>query len=373
MILIYYLLFIMTKILWRNKSLNTSIRGYHDEASDDCNITIEDLKSNGLLLKEVIKQTEEQCLVAIKSNANALIYAKHTTEPILLAAVKQKGSMLKYIKNPNNKVCLAAINQDPNALEYIKYQTEEMILIAVKKSALATKLIKKPCLDIYKKIIKINLSANQYMDEKYIDEEFMLDIWKNILINDGLQLEKCKKQTLQLCEYAIESNPHAIQFIYHSINSILSYAEYIYVFEMAINKDPHTLQYLNDHIKLIFESHYIKLVKLAISLNGLTIKYVPNTNWITYEIYKLAVEQNKKSVLLIKNKYYRHILNDELYVNSNKIIDDCLICYSSNKYFIKKFKCCHLYCRDCIQNDLVKKCPMCRESRKETSLVLIKK
>ena len=358
----------MTKILWRNKSLNTSIRGYHDEASDDCNITIEDLKSNGLLLKEVIKQTEEQCLVAIKSNANALIYAKHTTEPILLAAVKQKGSMLKYIKDPNNKICLAAINQDPNALEYIKYQTEEMILIAVKKCALATKLIKKPSLDIYKKLININLNSHQYMDEKYINDKFIMDVWKIILLNDGLQLEKCKKQTVILCEYAIESNPHAIKFIN---DNIMTYKELLYLLELAIKIDPNTIQYLNLHT--IYECEYIKLVELAVSINGLTIMYVPNTNWITYEIYKLAVEQNKKSVLLIKNKYYRHILNDELYVNSNKIIDDCLICYSSNKYFIKKFKCCHLYCRDCIQNDLVKKCPMCRESRKETSLVLIKK
>ena len=358
----------MTKILWINKSLNISTRGYYDEASDDCNITIEDLKLNGILLRDLISQTEEQCLVAIKSNANALIYAKHTTEPILLAAVKQKGSMLKYIKNPNNKICLAAINQDPNALEYIKYQTEEMILTAVKKSALATKLIKKPSMDIYKKIININLSAHQYMDEKYIDEEFMLDIWKNILLNDGLQLEKCKKQTIQLCEYAIESNPHAMKFIN---DSIMSYNEFVCLLELAIKIDPNTIQYLN--LYTIYEYEYIKLVKLAILLNGLTIKYVPNTNWITYDIYKSAVEQNKNALLLIKNKYYRHILNDELYIHSKKVTDDCLICYSSNKYFIKKFKCCHLYCRDCIQNDLVKKCPMCRESKKETSLVLIKK
>lgn len=362
----------MTKILWRNQPLNISPRGYYDEASDECNITIEDLKSNGLLLKEIINQTEEQCLVAVKSNANALIYAKYKTEPILLAAVKQKGSILKYIKNPNNKLCIAALNQDPNALEYIKYQTEEMILIAVKKSAFATVLIKNPSLDIYKKIININLDSHQYMDKKYIDNEIMTDIWIKLVSSNGLLLEKCNKKTVMLCEYAINQNPHAIKFI-NNIGNITE-NEFIYLLDLAIKKNPHTLQYIFSSLKsYLYIDEYIKFVKLAVSIDGLTINYVPDYNCFQYEIYKLAVEQNKKAVLLIKNKYYQYILNDESYVNSNKVIDDCLICYSSNEYFIKKFKCCHLYCRDCIQNKFVQRCPMCRESRKETSLILIKK
>jgi len=359
----------MTKLLWQPRPIHPINKGYCND--DDVDITIEDLRSNGLLLKEIINQTEEQCLAAVKNNANALIYSKHTTEPILLAAVKQKGSMLKYIKDPNNKICLAALNQDPNALEYIKYQTEEMILVAVKKCAHVTILIKKPSMDIYKKIINVNLDSHQYMDEKYVDFEFMNQIWIKLLSNNGLLLEKCKMQTVELCKYAINQNPHAMRFINNSINV---YEEYVNLLEMSIKKNPHTLQYLLNYHKHILEKYdYVKLVKLAVSRNGLTINYVPNFKCITYEIYKLAVEQNKDSLFLIKNRNYQHILNDNCYVKSTKIIEDCLICYSSNEYFVKKFKCCHLYCRDCIQNEHVQKCPMCRESRKETSLVLIKK
>jgi hypothetical protein len=360
----------MTKILWQARPIKSISRVYYED--DGIEITIEDLKSNGLLLKEIINQTEEQCLAAVKNNANALIYSKHTTEPILLAAVKQKGSMLRYIKDPNNKICIAALNQDPNILEYIKHQTEEMILIAVKKSAFATILIKKPSPDIYKKIINVNLDSHQYMDDKYVDHEFMNQIWIKLLNNNGLLLEKCIKKTVMLCEYAIKQNPHAVKFIDLSI--VNAQNDYMYLLELAIKNNPHTIQYIFSSLKGLFNIYeYIKLVQLAVSINGLTINYVPDFRCFSYEIYKLAVEQNKEALPLIKNKYYRYVLNDELYVKSNKALEDCLICYSSDEYFIKKFKCSHLYCRDCIQNELIQKCPMCRESRKETSLILIKK
>jgi len=362
----------------------------------DYDITNEELKYNGLLLKHIYTQTEEQCLIAVKQNPNALLYSIYKTEPILIAALKQKGSLIQYVKKQTEKLCKIALNQDPNALKFINYQTEEMIVNAIKKSAYTIKFIKNPSVELYKKLIDINLNSYHYIDEEYIDENFKLYIWTKILYKNGMNLIKCKTQTLEICKIAIEQNPHAIQYIN---KSSFSENDIISLFEIAIVKDPHTIKYIKNYYFDLIHTYscmyninlyisklwndvgycimsvenYIKLIKLALSYNGLVIKYIIHCKCIPYEIYKLSVEQNPDAVMHIKNKYYRNILNNSLYIKSTKEIDDCMICMSSNEYFIKKYRCSHIYCRDCMHNSSITKCPLCRESRKEKNIILIKK
>ena len=70
----------------------------NDREKMKSNITKEDLKYNGLLLKEMINQTEDDCITAVKQNGTAIIYAKYLTEEVKLAAVKQNGNAIQYIK-----------------------------------------------------------------------------------------------------------------------------------------------------------------------------------------------------------------------------------------------------------------------------------
>jgi hypothetical protein len=262
----------MTKILWRSRPAESILVGYYEDDNDDEDITAEDLKYNGLLLQHVIKHTENLCLIAVKQNANALIYAKCLTEQVMLAAVKQKGSMIKYIKNPSDMICKAAVTQDPNTLEYIKYQSDEMILTAVKKSAITTKYIKKPSLELYKKLIDVNIDSYNYMDEKHITDVFIIDTWKKILCSDGMKLEKCKKQTLELCKYAIEQNPHAIQYIN---DRIFTYTEYINLLEIGIIKNSHSIQHIlyPKYNGILSEKDLINFIKIALTNNGLSLNF----------------------------------------------------------------------------------------------------
>jgi hypothetical protein len=121
------------------------------------------------------------------------------------------------------------------------------------------------------------------------------------------------------------------------------------------------------------ETDFINLIKIALTNNGLSLKHLSIYKDIPYELYKIAVNQNKAALTFVKNKYFKSILDDSLYTKSDTEIDDCIVCYSSNKYFIKKFTCNHIYCRDCTVNSTMKKCPMCRESRKISVPILIKK
>jgi hypothetical protein len=285
--------------------LSNNISEYYDIEQD---ITNEELKYDGMLLKKIYIQTEEQCLIAVTQNPDALLYSIYKTEPILIAALKQKGSLIKYVKKQTEKLCKIALNQDPNALEYINYQTEEMICIAIKKSAFIVKFIKKPSIELYKKLIDINLNSHHYFDVKYIDENFKLYIWTKILYKNGMNLIKCKTQTVEICKIAIEQNPHAIKYIN---KSSLNENEIISLFEIAIVKDPHTIQYIKNYYFDLIHTYscmyniniyiselwndvgycimsvenYIKLIKLALSYNGLVIKYIIFASWALFLIF----------------------------------------------------------------------------------------
>ena len=120
----------------------------------DFDITVDDLKMNGLLLKNFINPTMNECMIAVKQNPDALIYVKNPNEQIYIEAVKRKGLVLQFIPNPSEKVCFIALNQNPLALKFIVNQTDEMIKFAIKKSPFATTMIKKPSKELYYILIK---------------------------------------------------------------------------------------------------------------------------------------------------------------------------------------------------------------------------
>jgi hypothetical protein len=332
-----------------------------NEHNQDFDVTIDDLKINGMLLKIFINPTMNEYMIAIKQNADALIFVKNPNEQIYMEAVKRKGLVLKYIKNPSEKVCFTALNQNPQALQFIENQTEEMIKFAVRKSPFATTMIKKPSQNLYYILLKENVNSYNWMDIKYLDDEFINTAWESIINHDGMMLEKCKKQTFKICEIAIEQNPNAIIYVNYTL---LTTKEVNQLCRSAILKNPMTLQYItNAHTNNVIKINIKELSKLALQLNGMAIKYLCDCQQ-RYDLIKIAINNNQNAYEFIKNRYFKFIFNESAYIKIEKKIDDCAVCYSSEPHFIKYFKCDHLFCRDCIYNtDDIKACPMCREHR----------
>jgi len=328
---------------------------------NDIDVTIDDLKMNGLLLKNFINPTVDEYMIAIKQNAEALIFVKNPNEQIYIEAVKRKGLVLQYIKHPSEKVCFTALNQNPQALQFIENQTEEMIKFAIRKSPFATTMIKKPSQKLYYILLKENVNSYNWMDIKYLDDEFINTAWESIINHDGMMLEKCKKQTFKICEIAIEQNPNALMYINYAL---LTTKEVNQLCKSAIFKNPMTIQYItNAHTNNVIKINIKELSKLALQLNGMTMKYLCDCQQ-TYDLIKIAINNNSNAWELIKNKYFKFIFNKSAYIKIENKIDDCAVCYSSEPHFVKYFKCDHLFCRNCIYNtDDIKACPMCREHR----------
>ena len=277
--------------------------------------SINQLKKNGLLIKNVLNHTLEKCLIAVKQNGKAIIYIKKPNDQIALEAVKQNGLVLEYIKNQNEKICLDAIYQNSMALQFVKYQKEDMIINACKKNPFTVTMIKNPTEELYGKIFINNVQTFKYMNIKMMTENFINTLWEKSIEKNGLLLEKCPWQTMNLCEIAIKQNPLAIKFINHV---------------------------------LFNQSQINQLYIVAVLIDGMVIEFIKNPR---YDVAKIAIMQNKDAISKIKNNFLKSILHIK--------IDECDICYSKISKFTM-FKCYHFYCNNCACK--LDKCPSCREN-----------
>jgi hypothetical protein len=341
-------------------SVKENIINNIDNTSGNDDVTIDDLKTNGLLLKNFNNPTINEYMIAIKQNADALIFVKNPTEEIYIEAVRRNGLVLQYIQNQSEKVCFTALNQNPLALQFIKNQTEEMIKFAVRKSAFTTTMIKKPSKELYYILVKENINSYNWMDTKYIDDEFINTTWEKILTKNGMMLRKCSKHSYKLYKIAIEQNPYAIQFINPEL---LASKELNYLCKSVIIKNPMILENIRNYHTYDSRIDIVKHSKLALQLNGMALKYLCNCQQ-SYCMIKIAITNNPNAYKYIKNRYYKFIFNESAYKKSKNRIDDCAVCYSSESHFIKYFTCDHLFCRNCIYNtDDIKKCPLCRQEQ----------
>lgn len=103
--------------------------------------TVEKLKKDGLLLKQISKkeQTPKMCKEAISQNPKALQYAstKCIDTKICLAAIKKDGNVFPYVPTRfiTKKMCLLAVQADSDLLNNVPvdWRTREICLLAITK------------------------------------------------------------------------------------------------------------------------------------------------------------------------------------------------------------------------------------------------
>ena len=104
-------------------------------------ITLEKLRQDGLLLKQINKkkQTPEMCKAAINQNPKALQYASRACidSKMCLDAVKRNGNIFRYVPSRliTKQMCLLAVHTDANLFINVpdNCKTREICLLAVAK------------------------------------------------------------------------------------------------------------------------------------------------------------------------------------------------------------------------------------------------
>ena len=95
----------------------TSIDEYNEENKD-------------VSLCDMVYQTPELCLAAVRHRSFAIMSVKEQTPEICLVAVRQYGYALKHVKEQTPEICLAAVKENGLALKHVKEQTPEICLAA---------------------------------------------------------------------------------------------------------------------------------------------------------------------------------------------------------------------------------------------------
>ena len=96
--------------------MKVEMRGYIKMNAEDQS---EILSEDGLMLRYVIKQTEDLCLVAVGNNGLALQNVENQTKEICLSAVKNNGLALQFVKKQTDKICSEAVKQNDKALDMV--------------------------------------------------------------------------------------------------------------------------------------------------------------------------------------------------------------------------------------------------------------
>jgi hypothetical protein len=80
-------------------------------------------------MKDIINQTDELCIEAVKNNGMALQFVKNQTQEICLLAVKENGMALQFVKKQTHEICLLAVKQNGMSLQFIKDKEYKLLFI----------------------------------------------------------------------------------------------------------------------------------------------------------------------------------------------------------------------------------------------------
>ncbi len=184
-----------------NKYSELAISGFLGESN-----LLNALTKNGLLLKDVINQTEEICLVAVRSNGMALEYVKEQTPNICLVAIQNNGMALRYVKEQTDELCLVAVQSNGLALQYVSNQTEQVCLEAVKSNGLALQYVSNQTEQVCLEAVKSNGLALRFVKNK--NDIISLEAVRS----NGLAIEHVINKTKDICLVAFEQNGLALKF-----------------------------------------------------------------------------------------------------------------------------------------------------------------
>lgn len=215
------------------------------------NVTFEDclmlcekyVQVDGLLLEFINEKfkTLKICQLALDQNIYAFEYIHLSDEitndvyyEICKNVLKQDGMLLKYINTSflTNELCEISIKQNGDAIDYVPRN--------MKTYNICKQSVTYNCENLLK-----------------IPYEFKnCEIYVEALKQDGLLLSNINDDyTMDMCNVAIEQNPHALKFILNKLTEKSNDQDDINKLCLtSINKDPSCLKYIEDPTKEMYEA-----------------------------------------------------------------------------------------------------------------------
>lgn len=347
------------------------------------------LYHNPELIKNIINQNEELCLIAVKQNGLLLEFVKNKSFTICYHAIKNNSFSIKYTNYSNKKLRNLAIKNNPESIKYINYpsfsmmykavklngltlkyvdQTNDILCIkAVRNNAKALKYIK--CFDIYEYWEKTtnqlgDVTSNEFHngfqldDIKYknINYKYLLSNFYNMFENydpfnvDGIKWVCNKKCIFNYNEIEIFlefsflycKNENDVISLLNSKNFKLKYPSFIKYINCELSNDtynkliklnPEIIKYIDQDI--IDKEILIDLIKK----DNTILRYIKNKD---INICMEAIKSNENSIVYIQDCDYNEIccmVPDKLYKYiKNKDYNKCLMLIKNKLLSLKYIK-----------------------------------
>jgi len=241
---------------------------------------LEQVKLNGLNIRNMEYQNERLCLEAVKQNGLALLYVKKQTPQICYQAVKQKNEAVEFVTRQNILVDNISIPHELCSL-IISF----MDYMDIARTGLTCKLL-------------YAQTRWKQLKLKYDGEMYCVERCRKY----GLILQYIENQTERICIEAVRQNANALKYVKNQTEKICI---------EAVRQDGYVLEYVKNQTEQIcleairqngYALKYVQNQTEQICLelvrqNGLTLHYVKNQ---TKQICSEAVEENKHDTQYIR-------------------------------------------------------------------------
>lgn len=237
------------------------------------------VKLDGMALRYCNDKTKDICFAAIRENPEALMFIKCPSYEMMLEVVSSRGLLLSEIDTVYRTyaMCEAAVNQNGEALQYCPVQTLDLCKAAYDEDSdnfmYCDCQTEKMCIDA----LEYSIDNFEYIKDK------TLRIWQTALEINGLLLENCPYNRIDVCRIAVTQTGHAIRWVPFEFEEELNM--------IAVEQTPEAIQYMTNPSNEVCLS--------ALSQWGLTLQYIKNQ---TEELCIEAVTQNGLALQFCKTQ-----------------------------------------------------------------------
>jgi len=231
---------------------------------------------------------------------------------ITTAQLRQCGLLLKNMLDPTEEQIIIAIKQNSNAFKYVKKQTDANCLVAVKGNGLLLEHVKNKKDNIIMAAIQQNSNALQFVEnqtEKAIELAVTKNPYSTIFIKKPSKelFNKLARLNFKCLEYMCRRyvDDEMIINIWGDRlkkDGLLLKDCSIQTFELckiAIEQNPHAIQYISNTI--FVKRTFIELLEYGLKMNGIVIQYIINP---TNNMKNIAINQNGLAIEFIANPSY---------------------------------------------------------------------
>lgn len=266
-------------------------------------VTIDDLKRDGLLLKNVVNPTKEMCLEATKQNPDAIIFAPKQNTTMALLAVEKDPKLFRFVKNKTDTVIRKTLELDGLQIQNVEPQTNEYCSIALGQNGFAIKSIKDKksfhCLEAVKQnglvisIVPQEMRTPEVQLAAILQNPFAIKAVKDptdficikALEKDLRTFKYIKRPSDRVCMFVCDKsftgtkkdrNGKEFKIKYHMINFINKPSKKMML--KALEADGHAIKYLKCY-------HAPELCDTAYNQNPSCKKYIKNRKWLYHKEY----------------------------------------------------------------------------------------